>query len=412
MLARSSDRIANGPVQLCTPPIRETRVISCSGVGLRFEEATDMCNSIGGVGSNNLLSPLSGYGLGQPNLSGGVGGLNPLDALQQVLNGASQGMPLNPAMLRQIIRQLDTSIVQSLLSGGQIPQGPQGAMSSTQQPCGMPDLSQLAGCFPQNALQNCFPSAMPQQICAPQPPCAPPPAAVPPAAAPPPPQPSKIKKGKEWNQGMVDASGQAIPAPPKQGSNAHFDKGGNFQKWTSPLTLDMNGDGKVSSTTAANGKQIDIDGDGKVDQSAWAGQGDGVLAFDRDGDGVAGKDGKELFGDATDLGDGKKYANGFDALKSAALKKLGPGAVADGVLNAQELAALERPVAQGGIGLTIMVDGKQVRPSESGISQINLGYTEAGANGDESGNQHRQVGAGFVRNGQKGKMDDVWFQHS
>src|SRR5262245_53319993 len=108
MLARSSHRFANAQVQLCTPPIRETLVISCSGVGLRFEEASDMCNSIGGVGSNNLLSALSGYGLGQPNLGSGIGGLNPLDALQQLLNGASQGMPLNPAMLRQIIRQLDS----------------------------------------------------------------------------------------------------------------------------------------------------------------------------------------------------------------------------------------------------------------------------------------------------------------
>lgn len=210
----------------------------------------------------------------------------------------------------------------------------------------------------------------------------------------------------------MDASGKPVPQPPKQGSNAHYDKDGNFKKWTSPLTLDMNGDGKVSSTSAANGKQIDINGDGKVDQSAWAGKGDGVLAFDRDGDGVAGKDGKELFGDATDLGDGKKHANGFEALRAAATKKLGAGAVQDGVLGAQEIAMLERPVAQGGIGLTIEVDGKQVKPSESGVSEIKLGYTEAGTNADENGNQHRQVGAGFVRNGQQAKMNDVWFQHS
>src|SRR5262245_47065164 len=106
-----------------------------------------MCNSIGGVGSNNLLSALSGWGLGQPNLGRGAGGLNPLDALQQLLNGRAQGLPLNPAALRQIIRQLDASIVQSLLNGGNMC-GVGSAIGPTpmQQPCGMPDLSQLAGC--------------------------------------------------------------------------------------------------------------------------------------------------------------------------------------------------------------------------------------------------------------------------
>ena len=39
-----------------------------------------------------------------------------------------------------------------------------------------------------------------------------------------------------------------------------------------------------------------INGVGKVDNTAWAGNGDGVLAFDKDGNGKFGEDGTELFG--------------------------------------------------------------------------------------------------------------------
>lgn len=346
-----------------------------------------MCN---GIGNRNPFAAQSTFAQLEQRLAQQQS-QNPLDQFRQMLGGAAQGGQLDPRMLRAVISQLDRQIVQQLLGGQQAP---------------------MCGPMPQPI---CAPQ--PQPICAPQPQpiCAQPqpqpqvPAQQPLPQAPPPPAASKIKKGREWKQGMVDASGKAIPNPPKQGSNAHYDKSGNFTKWTSPLTLDMNGNGKVGTTSMEGGKKFDINGDGKVDQTAWAEKGDGVLAFDRDGDGVAGKDGKELFGDATDLGDGKKHANGFEALKAAALQKLGPQAVAGGSLKGDALAMLEKPVAQGGIGLTVMVDGKQVAPSQAGITEIKLGYTEAGTNADENGNQHRQVGAGFVRNGQAGKMDDVWF---
>ena len=50
---------------------------------------------------------------------------------------------------------------------------------------------------------------------------------------------------------------------------------------------------------------------------------DAVLVFDKDGDGISGKDGSECFGNNTDLdGDGKAdgYKDGFEALKALAQK--------------------------------------------------------------------------------------------
>lgn len=180
-------------------------------------------------------------------------------------------------------------------------------------------------------------------------------------------------------------------------------------KIASPLTFDLNGDGQVSTTGVQDGKKFDINGDGKLDQTAWAGKGDGVLAFDGNRDGVAGGDGKELLGNNTDVdGDGKAdgHANGFEALKSLAQKNLGAESVADGKLDQWELQALEQKT-----GLTMQVDGQNRGLGELGISEINLGYTEAGQNADANGNEHRQVGAGFVRNGQKGAVNDVWFKY-
>ncbi|MFD2179580.1 hypothetical protein [Veronia pacifica] len=187
----------------------------------------------------------------------------------------------------------------------------------------------------------------------------------------------------------------------------HPPKGGHKDKIASPLTFDLNKNGTVDTTGI--GKKFDINGDGKVDNTAWAGKGDGVLAFDADGDGKVGTNGKELLGNYTDVdGDGKSdgLANGFEALKALAAKHLGPQAIADGKLDAKELEQLSQVT-----GLTMMVDGEAKSLAELGITEINLGYNENGqANADANGNEHRQQGA-FVMNGQEQAVNDVWFRY-
>lgn len=181
------------------------------------------------------------------------------------------------------------------------------------------------------------------------------------------------------------------------------------EKIASPLTFDLNGNGKVGTTGIAGGRRFDIDGDGKVDKTAWAEKGDGVLAFDADGDGRVGTNGKELFGNNSDVdGDGRAdgHANGFEALKALAVRHLGKASVADGKLGAEELRLLEKKA-----GLSMLVDGERKRLSDVGITEINLGYQQAGPNRDAQGNEHRQVGAGYVQNGETRKVDDVWFKY-
>ena len=218
-----------------------------------------------------------------------------------------------------------------------------------------------------------------------------------------------ITKGKYAGHKAVPlGKGKYNVVGPNGQSVGQYDSPKGKDKIASPLTFDLNGDG-VSTTDVKNGKKFDIDGDGKVDQTAWAGKGDGVLAFDGNKDGVAGGDGKELLGNNTDVdGDGKAdgHKNGFEALKALAEKNLGFQAVADGKLDQWELQQLEQKT-----GLTMKVDGQNKSLGELGITEVNLGYTEAGKNADANGNEHRQVGAGFVRNGQRGQVNDVWFKY-
>ena len=73
-----------------------------------------------------------------------------------------------------------------------------------------------------------------------------------------------------------------------------------------PLVLDLDGDG-IELTGVDDGAQFDLDADGSMDQTAFVSGDDGLLALDRNGNGVI-DDGGELFGDQHGA------VNGFDEL--------------------------------------------------------------------------------------------------
>ncbi|MBI4963247.1 MAG: hypothetical protein HY913_08220 [Desulfomonile tiedjei] len=81
---------------------------------------------------------------------------------------------------------------------------------------------------------------------------------------------------------------------------------------TDPLILDLNGDG-IKTVTLQDGVNFDHDANGLAEQTSWVDPDDGFLVLDRNGNGFI-DDGRELFGNATILSNGKNASNGFEAL--------------------------------------------------------------------------------------------------
>ncbi len=84
------------------------------------------------------------------------------------------------------------------------------------------------------------------------------------------------------------------------------------EQTSSPLILDLDGDG-IETTGVKDGAYFDHAGDGFSEQTGWVGANDGLLVYDRNGNGRI-ESGAELFGDNTLLVDGNHAANGFEAL--------------------------------------------------------------------------------------------------
>jgi len=72
----------------------------------------------------------------------------------------------------------------------------------------------------------------------------------------------------------------------------------------SPIILDLDGDG-IETIGYKEGAYFDHDGNGFAEETGWASSDDGILALDRNGDGLI-NNGKELFGDNTFLINGPK----------------------------------------------------------------------------------------------------------
>lgn len=92
-----------------------------------------------------------------------------------------------------------------------------------------------------------------------------------------------------------------------------FKSKNNNMNYTSPLVLDLDGDGiETFGISDETHVVFDHDGDGIKNGTAWVGSDDGLLVLDRDGNGFI-DSGSELFGVYTEV-DGTRAGNGFIAL--------------------------------------------------------------------------------------------------
>ena len=176
-------------------------------------------------------------------------------------------------------------------------------------------------------------------------------------------------------------------------------KGPNDSILTSPLVLDLDGDG-VETVGLDRGIQFDMDNNGFRETVGWVHADDGLLALDRNGNGVT-DNGSELFGNNTTLENGNKAANGFLALADFDDNR-------DGVINQNNTVWNDLRVwrdldqnGESGAGELFTLD-------ELGIASLKLSYTNSNSK-DEFGNEFRQSGSYTDVNGDVRQMVDVCF---
>lgn len=162
-----------------------------------------------------------------------------------------------------------------------------------------------------------------------------------------------------------------------------------------PLVLDLDGDG-IELISAKDGVLFDMDLDGVADQTAWAGSDDGLLALDKNEDGII-NDRSELFGDT----DG--FSDGFDNLSSYDSNK-------DGVINADDEIFDELLVWKDENSDGVSDAGELLSLKQIGIVSISLNA----AMPDDlyiEGNWISHVSTYLTEDGQEHEIVDVWFQY-
>ena len=174
---------------------------------------------------------------------------------------------------------------------------------------------------------------------------------------------------------------------------------GGAERRTSPIVLDLDGDGV--ETLELGSSYFDLDGDGLSERSGWVGPDDGLLVSDLNGDGLV-SSGAELFGNHTRLKNGHKAANGFQAL--AEYDDNG-----DGKVDAQDASYASLQVWRDHNGNGISDAGELQSLADAGVVSINTGYTNS-AHVDAHGHQHRQVASIMLSNGNASTAADVWFK--
>ncbi|MFM7086223.1 MAG: calcium-binding protein [Cyanobium sp.] len=174
----------------------------------------------------------------------------------------------------------------------------------------------------------------------------------------------------------------------------------SLRPYSSPLVLDLDGDGIETLALESAGVLFDLDDDGRMNTCGWVAPDDALLVWDRNGDGRIGS-GAELFGNHTRLADGSRAAHGFEAL--AALDADHNGRLDDGD-PAWERLALWRDRNSDGQ----QDPGELFRLSEAGIDALPHQF-RAGSGLDAQGNDLREVGQYRHRDGHWQMMADVWF---
>jgi Ca2+-binding RTX toxin-like protein len=173
------------------------------------------------------------------------------------------------------------------------------------------------------------------------------------------------------------------------------------RQFSSPIVLDLDGDGVETQSLTGSEVYFDLNGDGFAELTGWVGSDDGFLALDKDANGKI-DTGRELFGSETLLQNGQKASNGYLAL--AELDDNHDGKV-DSLDAAWGQLVVWKDSNQDGISDS----GELTSLALAGVASISSQYSDS-ALVDAQGNAHRQISTFTWASGATGATADVWFR--
>lgn len=168
----------------------------------------------------------------------------------------------------------------------------------------------------------------------------------------------------------------------------------------SPLILDLDGDGVTTLALPTASVYFDLDHNGFAERTGWVAPTDGLLVLDRNHNGQI-DSGAELFGNHTQLADGRKAANGFEALAAFDANR-------DGRITAEDAVFAQLRIWKDTNSNAVVDDGELLSLSHANVASIGLQYFSAW-NLDAAGNVHRQQSSYRTTEGRYMSIDDVWF---
>jgi hypothetical protein len=170
--------------------------------------------------------------------------------------------------------------------------------------------------------------------------------------------------------------------------------------FSSPLVLDLNGDGVTSTFIYETDTHFDMDNDGVKQRTGWVQTTDALLVLDKNKDGII-NNGSELFGNNTTLKNGTLAANGFEALREYDENK-------DGVIDSKDTIYNSLQLWQDTNSDGITDTGELHTLKELRVASINLGYS---TNTDtlEERNTINQTSSFTTIAGDTNAINDVWF---
>ncbi|WP_404401481.1 Ig-like domain-containing protein [Pelagibacterium halotolerans] len=190
-----------------------------------------------------------------------------------------------------------------------------------------------------------------------------------------------------WTSVPYDPSPWVHPVAPPPGS--------------SPLSLDLNENGRIDTASIKKGILFDLDNDGTLNQISWLSGGDGLLVLDKNGNGSI-DNGSELFGPTERYSDGSRINEGYIELSAYDLN-------GDKVIDQNDSIFEDLQVWVDGNMNAVTDEGELLDIADLGVVSISIDPTDLDYT-DAEGVYHKNTSTVQLEDGKTMVMEDVFFE--